>query len=172
MHCIGVFFFLLLHILLSLCFREKGQAPASLEPFLAEICFSGILVILTSSCYRTGYEVVSYDDNICQSITCGSPGSNFDGLGWGQYALLSFEQSPILEAWPQEKEYNQLAFWFSDGWILVPKLLRLFPWWFECHTFLAVVLFLVLWIWFYGLWILTFSFCRGVCASQQLPNFV
>jgi hypothetical protein len=151
--------------------QRKGTSTSISWPFhLGRTCFWITWVILTSSCYRIGYELVSYDFNLCKPIIYDSSIK----LWWlwleGQYALLSFEESPTLAAWPQE--YNQLTFSFSDDWILVPKVLQWFPLWFEGHTLLAVVLFLVLWIWFYGLWILTFSFCRGMCASQQLPSFV
>lgn len=100
-------------------------------------------VVLTSSCYRIRSWLVSYDDNICKSIIYGS---SIKFWCWeGQFALLSFEQSSTLVAWPQE--YNQLTFPFSDYWILVPKPLQRFP--FVIGR--PAVLFLVLRIWFYGL---------------------
>lgn len=143
LHCIRVFFFCLSISCLVFCFREKGHAPAFLDPFILPNLLPKSPVVLTSSCYRIRSWLVSYDDNICKSIIYGS---SIKFWCWeGQFALLSFEQSSTLVAWPQE--YNQLTFPFSEYWILVPKPLQRFP--FVIGR--PAVLFLVLRIWFYGL---------------------
>lgn len=142
LHCIRVFF-----ASRYLAWSFASEKRDTHQHFLTLSSWPNLLpkspVVLTSSCYRVRYGLVSFDDNICKSIIYGS---SIKFWCWeGQFALLRFEQSSTLVAWPQE--YNQLTFPFSDYWILVPKLLQRFP----VVIGRPAVLFLVLRIWFYGL---------------------
>lgn len=90
-------------ILLDLCLRVKSQRFFAL-PSWSNLA-SNHLVTLTSSCYRTGCELMK-TYNLFKSIIYSS-GMEFGCLE-GQYGLLRFEESPTLATGIQTS--NFLAF--------------------------------------------------------------